>query len=131
MPKLLGVDLDSRRLRMAAAELRFRTVRHLKTEEVSLTGEKEERTAALSEAFLQWQKAFAPDGVVLGLPLHYFSCTPIDMPLMARDDLRRALQFELEKHLPLPVDEYEFDFLMAKGQAGFRTLVFSIRKEII
>lgn len=131
MPKLLGVDIDTGKLRMAAAELRFRTVRHLKTVDVPLPGEKEERTAALSEAFLQWKKEFAPDGIVIGLPLQYFSCTPIDMPLMARDDLRRALRFELEKHLPLPVDEYEFDFLMAKGQNGFRTLVFSVRKEII
>ena len=131
MPKLLGVEIDSRRIRMAVAELRFRTVRHLKSTEIPLTGEKEERTAALSAAFLQWKKEFSPDGIIIGLPLQYFSCTSVDMPLMAKDDLRRALRFELEKHLPLPVDEYEFDFLAAKGQAGFRTLVFSVRKEII
>ena len=131
MPKLLGVDIDNRKLRIVVAELRFRTVRHLKSGEVLLTDDKEERAAALAGALQQWKKDFSPDGVVIGLPLQYFSCRLIDMPLMARVDLRRALTFELEKHLPLPVDEYEFDFLMTKGQNGFRTLVFSIRKDAV
>ncbi len=131
MPRLLGVDIDSRRLRLAAAEVRFRKVRHLKSGEVLLGGEKKEHLGELAEALLHWKTEFSPDGVVIGLPLHYFSYRLITMPLMTKEDLRRALHFELEKHLPLPVDEYEFDFLMAKGQDGVRTLVFSIKKDVI
>jgi Tfp pilus assembly protein PilN len=37
----------------------------------------------------------------------------------------------MEKHLPLPVDEYVFDFLTSKGQNGSRTLVFSIKKDTV
>ncbi len=116
---------------MAAAELRFRTVRHLKSGEVLLGEDKKEWLGELTQALRQWKEEFSPDGVVIGLPLHYFSSRLIQMPLMAKDDLRRALHFELEKHLPLPVDEYVFDFLMAKGLNDVRTLVFSIKKDVV
>ena len=129
MPRLLGVDIDARKVRISAADLRLRTARHLKSGEVSLPDGKEQRAAALTEVLQQWKKDVAAEGVVIGLPLHYFSCRLIDMPLMGREDLRRGLAFELEKHLPLPVEEYGFDFLMARGQNGVRTLVFSIKKD--
>jgi Tfp pilus assembly protein PilN/RNase H-fold protein (predicted Holliday junction resolvase) len=131
VPRLLGVDFDSRKVRMAASEVRFRTVRHLKSEELILAGNKEERAAALSEALQGWKKKYSPDGVVIGLPLQHFSVRLLEMPTMARDDMRRALQFEMEKHLPLPVDEYVFDFLTSKGRKGYRALVFSIRKDTV
>jgi len=129
--RLLGVDLDSRKLRVVAAELRFRTVRHLKSGEVLVEDDKKDRFGALTEALQEWKKEFSPDGVVIGLPLQYFSCRLIHMPLMAKEDLKRALHFELEQHLPLPVEDYVFDFLMAKGQDGVRTLVFSVKKDIV
>ena len=116
---------------MAAAELRFRTVRYLQSGEVLAEEDKKERFGALAEALHEWKKEFSPDGVVIGLPLHYFSCRLIAMPLMAKEDLKRALHFELEQHLPLPVEDYAFDFLMAKGQDGVRTLVFSVKKDIV
>jgi len=86
---------------------------------------------ALTEMLRQWKQDVNAKGVVLGLPLQSFSCRLLEMPLLGKDDLRRALAFELEKHLPLPVDEYVFDFLSAKGQNGVRTLVFSLKKEIV
>jgi len=45
--------------------------------------------------------------------------------------MRKALLFELEKHLPLAVDEYLFDFLMIKTGKGMKTLVFSIKKDAV
>jgi len=131
VPRLLGVEIDARKIRMTASEVRFRRVRHLKSEELILTDDKEERAVALAEALQRWKKDFSPAGVVIGLPLGHFSFRVIDMPMMARDDMRRALQFEMEKHLPLPVDEYAFDFLTSKGQNGYRTLVFSIKKDTV
>ena len=131
MRRLLGVDIDSRKVRMVVAELRFRTVRHLKSGEVLLAEGEKERFGELAEALHQWKREFSPDGVVIGLPLRYFSCRVIHMPLMAKEDLKRALHFELEQNLPLPVDDYEFDFLLAKGQDGVRTLVFSVKKDIV
>ena len=119
---------------MVVAELRFRNVRHLKSGEVLLAEGEKERFGELAEALHQWKGEFSPDGVVIGLPLRYFSCRLIHMPLMAKEDLKRALHFELEQNLPLPVDDYEFDFLLAKGQKGqdgVRTLVFSVKKDIV
>jgi len=130
VPRLLGVDIDARKVRISAANLRLRTARYLKSGEVSLPDGKEQRVAVLAEVLQQWKKDVSAEGVVVGLPLHYFSCRLLDMPLMARDDLRRGLVFELEKHLPLPVEEYVFDFLMTRGQNGIRTLVFSMKKDM-
>ena len=49
--------------------------------------------------------------------------------------MQKALLFELEKYLPLPVDEYMYDFLVTgSGKTDpnmVKLLVFSIKKEVL
>lgn len=131
MQRLLGVDVDSKKLRFTVAEFRFRRLQVLKSGETVLPEDRGQHAEAFSEALRRWKQEFAPGGVVIGLPLRWFSWTHLDLPVMAGEDLRRALRFELEKHLPLPADDYRLDFLSAKSEQRMRTLVFSARKDVV
>ena len=104
----------------------------VKSESIVLPAGKEARADALSGALARWKKEFGPEGAVIGLPLQRFSHQVVEMPAMKRDDLKKALMFELEKYLPLPVDEYLFDFVTGPVEAGrMKVLVVAIRKEVV
>ncbi len=116
---------------MSVADRRLKRITYLRSEGIGLPADREEGNRTLTEALQQWKKSYAPSGVVVGLSLQHFTCKLLDMPALNREDMRRALLFELEKHLPLAVDEYIFDFLMIRTAAGIKTLVFSIKKEAV
>jgi len=135
MPKILGVNIDSGSLNVSLIDSTFRSVKHVKTERVVLPEKMEERNTAMAATLTKWQKEYMPKGVVVGLTLQNFSWRTIEMPSMKRADMHKALLFELEKYLPLPVDEYMYDFLVTgSGKTGpnmIKILVLSIKKEIL
>ena len=135
MPRILGVNVDSGSLNVSLIDSTFRSVKHIKTERTVLPESKEERNSGILEALTKWQKELMPAGVVIGLPLQNFSWRTIEMPSMKKSDMQHALYFELEKYLPLPMDEYIFDFLFAgSGKSGpnmVKVLVLSIKKDIL
>jgi len=116
---------------MSVADRRLKRITYLRSEGIGLPTDKEEGNKALSEALQQWKSKYAPSGVVVGLPLQLFTCKLLDMPAINREDMRKALVFELEKHLPLAVDEYLFDFLMIRTGTGMKTLVFAVKKDAV
>ena len=135
MPKILGVNIDSGSLNASLIDSTFRSVKHIKTERAALPENREERNTAMVAALTKWQKEYMPKGAVVGLTLQNFSWRTIEMPSMKRADMHKALLFELEKYLPLPVDEYMYDFLITgSGKTApnmVKILVFSIKKETL
>ena len=135
MSKILGVNFDSGSLNASLIDSTFRAVKHIKTERAVLPENREERNSAMAAILTKWQKEYMPKGVVIGLTLQNFSWRTIEMPSMKRADMHKALLFELEKYLPLPVDEYVYDFLViGSGKTGpnmLKILVFSIKKETL
>lgn len=135
MPKILGVNIDSGSLNASLIDSKFRTVKHIKTERVVLPENKEEGNSLMAATLTKWQKEYMPKGAVIGLTLQNFSWRTIEMPAMKKADMHKALLFELEKYLPLPVDEYMYDFLViGSGKTGpnmVKLLVFSIKKDIL
>jgi len=135
MPKILGVNLDSGSLSASLMDSKFRSVKHLKSERSVLPENREERNSVIAATLAKWQKEYMPAGVVLGLPLQNFSWRAMELPSMKRSDMHNALFFELEKYLPLPMDEYIYDFLVTgSGKTApnmVMVLVFSIKKEVL
>jgi Tfp pilus assembly protein PilN len=135
MPKILGVSIDSGSLNASLIDSAFRSVKHIKTEKVVLPENREERNSVMAATLTKWQREYMPKGVVIGLTLQNFSWRTIEMPSMKSADMHKALLFELEKYLPLPVDEYMYDFLVTgSGKTGpnmVKILVFSVKKEIL
>jgi Tfp pilus assembly protein PilN len=135
MPKILGVNIDSGSLNVSLIASTFRSVKHIKTERTVLPEGIEEKNSVMLEALTKWQKELMPAGVVIGLPLQNFSWRTIEMPPMKKTDMHNALYFELEKYLPLPMDEYLFDFVVTgSGKTApnmVKVLVISIKKDIL
>ncbi|MBI5638901.1 MAG: hypothetical protein HZA17_00600 [Nitrospirae bacterium] len=132
MQRITGVNLESGSLEISVVEAGLGGCKSVKTDRVALPETGREKAVVIADTFRRLKKDYAPRGVVIGLPLRVFSHKMIDMPAMSRSDLKKALLFELEKHLPLPIDEYIFDFLILSGEKGrVRTLVFSLRMELV
>lgn len=127
--KIAGLSIEGTRLRASIVSRRFKVVKKLGAEEATLPQDGEKRAAALREILLKWKEDFGIRGVVLGLDLKHFSCHFIDLPVNSETDIRHALSFEMEKHLPLPPEEYVYDFHTIKaGESGSRNLVLAVRK---
>ncbi len=116
----------------AVVDAGFRGSRTVKSEDLSLPTQRAERAEFIAETLKRWKKEHAPGGIVIGLPLKNFSHHLFEMPSMSRPDMKRALQFELEKYLPIAVDEYVFDFIsipLEKGRAS--VFAFAVKKELV
>jgi hypothetical protein len=130
--RIAGVSLEDGMLSMAVVEAGLGRTRTVKSEVVALPSERAERAQYIVETLTKWKREYAPSGVAIGLPLKNFSHQLIEMPDMGKADMQRALQFELEKYLPIAVDEYIYDFISMPGEKGKATvLVFSIKKELV
>ena len=73
--------------------------------------------------------------VVASLPEEKSFLDIIRLPLMEEKEVRTAIQYELENHIPLPADEVYFDSkIINKGQKGSKTMevlvVASIRSVV-
>jgi hypothetical protein len=65
-------------------------------------------------------------GVVVGIGMTSFTHHFINLPLVKRPDIIHALGFELEKHLPLPPDEYLYDFVtVSRTDEGSNLMVLA------
>ncbi len=135
MPKILGVNIDEGSLSVSLIDSKFRSVKHVKSERTDLPENKEERSGIIAALLSKWQRESMPAGVVIGLPLQNFSWRTIEMPAMKKADLKKALFFELEKYLPLPVDEYIYDFFVIgrvkTAPNMVKIMVFSLKKELL
>ncbi len=59
-------------------------------------------------------KTYRPQKAVLLLPFRYITTTTLKLPLKKRREIEQALPFELEKSLPLPVDDYNITFYIKR-----------------
>ncbi len=132
MRRILGVSFGRDLLGAEIVEYGLVVKKTMKSENLVLPEAEEDRDLFIAGALEKWKKKHAPDVAVIGLPLQRFSHQVVDMPAMKRSDVKKALLFELEKHLPLPVDEYLFDFLVLPGEPGrTKVLVLSVKKEVV
>lgn len=132
MSILFGVSVGRSSLVVCAAEARWRTVRTIESVTYSIPDGGEERDQRITEILTQWKKKHNPAGMVIGLPLSAMTVATVMMPPLAHDDLKRALSFELEKHLPLGADEYHFDYTVPPGSAAGsarKIIVAAVRKK--
>ncbi len=70
------------------------------------------------------------DQLLLGLPFHRFTHHLIELPIKKEKEIKTALPFELEKRLPLPLDEYLYDFSILKREKRDTTLILSLAVRI-
>jgi Tfp pilus assembly protein PilN len=128
--KVAGFSIEGATLRVSVAGQRMGRIRHLADDEVQLPEDEAQRGDRLKDALLQWKERYGVHDVVLGLSLSQFSHHVVDLPVTSRQDIHGALAFELERYLPLPPEEYAFDFLTTGiTSEGSRNLVMATRRD--
>jgi Tfp pilus assembly protein PilN len=105
-----GLNIEGKRLQIAVVRKGFGRVSHLHSEELEIPDVEPERTEALREALLRLKKDFNIKQAVFGIELGLSANFTLELPALKKEDMRSALVFELEKHLPLMPEEYAFDY---------------------
>jgi Tfp pilus assembly protein PilN len=132
MQRLIGVSFDNSSLHAAIVDRRLRFVKPLKSDDWQLPEIHEKRQEFIGEIFAKFKKDYSPNGIVIGLPSKHFSHHIIELPLTRKVEIKNALHYELEKYLPLTVDEYIFDFaIISKTSGKAKVLVLSIKRDIL
>ncbi|TAL26520.1 MAG: hypothetical protein EPN94_03075 [Nitrospirae bacterium] len=128
--RIAGVSLEDSFLRISITDKKIGIIKPVKSEDIKLPVSEQERSLAIRETFRKLKEEYKAGNVVIGLNLSNFSHNFIDLPSLSKADMRNAILFELEKYLPLPPEEYIYDFsVIEKMQNKMRTLVLSIRKD--
>jgi Tfp pilus assembly protein PilN len=108
----------------------FGRIQVLKTLEAELPPDDSDKGAALHELLLGLRENHGVKDVVIGLEPALFTHTFVDLPVTSRQDIVNSLEFEMEKYLPLPPDEYVYDFHSVKTVSGSsHNMVLSARRD--
>ncbi|MDA8169760.1 MAG: PilN domain-containing protein [Nitrospiraceae bacterium] len=132
---IAGLNMEGDRLQAAVISRGIfppGPVKRIHFEEAPLPADTQGKSSAVREMLARLKERFNVKAVVLGFENWRFSHHVIELPAMKREDLKGALAFELEKHLPLMPEEYAYDFIERKQENGsLKILVFAIRTESI
>ena len=99
--------------------------------ELSLPVQAEEGLAAI-EGFVR-SLSTQPMRVVVGFSRKRVFMKTLQLPQVEADDLARALEFEMERHIPVPLREVHLAFKRLSGDrgAGIRALVVAIQRPLL
>jgi len=127
-----GLNIEGKRLQIAVLRKGMRGFNHIHSEEVQLPEEASSRAGALKEAILKLREDFDVKRAVIGLEPGKFARFTVELPALKKEDIRSALSFELERHLPLLPEEYIFDYARLPSEKGkLRLLVFALKADSI
>jgi Tfp pilus assembly protein PilN len=128
--KIAGLCLEGDHVDISIINSGFTRVKKIYEEKISLKGE--DREPLLIERLSQWKNDYGIEGVVVGLDLKHFIYNFIELPVEADVDVRNALNYEMDKYLPLLPEEYYHDFHpIERNEPLIKYFVLSIRKERI
>ncbi len=99
-----------------------------------LPRESGERQAVLKEklAGIHSRLSVRPTFVTVGLPRSLVTMRSINMPAVGEEDLKGILDYEVERHIPFPLDEAAYNFQVVERDAEKATLLLAAaRKEEI
>ena len=134
----VGINIESDRLSIAylkaslkGLHLAAHAVYSLKKEDPA--GEKAEAIRKFVGEFLRENRISSAD-IFLGIPRDLTILRYIELPIAVKENLRETLRYEMEKYVPLPVDEIYFDCQIIredKEANKLKILLVVVKKELI
>lgn len=118
--RVLGIDLRQGEARVAGLARGLLGVQLVAA--TILPRRPEEPPDALGEAIRRWlaEHRWRPERVVVGLPRQDVFMRHLTLPPVRRQELRRAVEYELGRHLPIPADKVAFDLLVQRRERDGR-----------
>ncbi len=98
------------------------------------TKSKSERLADISSFindFIREHRVSAPD-IYIGIPGECSIVREIEFPLAVKENLRATLEYEIEKYIPMSVEDIYFDFSIIsedKAEEKIKLLLVAVKKE--
>lgn len=128
--KIAGLSIEGAQFRASIMKRTMGFVTHIRNEEHALPLNPAERIAAVREILTHLKTEYGIKSVALGMDMTHFTIKLIDLPCITREDITNALVYELENHLPLPPDDYLYDFITVNtSEAMSKNLVFAIKRD--
>lgn len=87
--------------------------------------------AEFINAFMREHK-ISSAGIFIGIPGHYCMFREVDFPMAVKENLKSALEYEIEKYIPLSAEDIYFDYQIVsedKAQESLTVLLSVVKKE--
>ncbi len=130
----LGIDIRGGLLCHALLDKVFARVRLLDWGIEELPAGQEARNQALKEklAGLLARLPRRPAFVTVGLPRSLVTMRSVSMPAVGEEELKGILEYEVERHIPFPPEEAQYDFqVLEKDTEKATVLLAAARKDEI
>jgi len=69
--------------------------------------------------------------IVMNIPRRYVFMKIIEMPLLKDADLKKALEYEVEEHIPCPIHDVVYDFCVIQQTEKTRILLVAVPKAVV
>jgi Tfp pilus assembly PilM family ATPase/Tfp pilus assembly protein PilN len=134
-PKVsLGIDLRGGQLCHALLSKLFGRIQLLDWGIEELPAEEKDKPEVLKEKLAQLLTRLPkrPSFVTVGLPRRLVTMRSVSMPSVGEEELKGILEYEVERHIPFPPEEAQYDFQVLERDAEKATiLLVAARKEEI
>ncbi len=128
--KTAGLNIEGLKLGVSVMSRSIGMLSHVKSEEYALPADPVEHPAFIREVLLALKAEHGISGFSVGLELGLFAARIVELPFKGREDIANALAFELETQLPLPPEEYRYDFMtLSTSGASSTNLIFAIKRD--
>lgn len=130
----LGIELREDRMIISHLKKFFGQLRVVRSDVLSLPPAKGKEEGELEiinllQRYLN-ENNFPKDNVVVALPGEKAIVKPIEVPVAAKENLRKVLEYELGKHIPYSPEEALFDFQVLEEREGvLRVLLVVVKRE--
>lgn len=127
----LGIDIRGGLLCHALLRRSLGRVQLLSWGLEELHAEGEKRDAELKEklAGLLARLPVRPTFVTVGLPRSLVTVRSVNMPAVGEEELKGILDYEVERHVPFPPEEAEYDFQVLEKDAEKATLLLAAARK--
>lgn len=130
----LGIEIREDRIIVSHLKRFFKQLRVVRSDVLPLPSAKGKEEGELEiinllQKYLN-DNNFPKDNVIIALPRERAIVKPVEVPIAAKENLRKVLEYELGKHIPFAPEEAWFDFQVLEERGGFlRILLVVVRKE--
>ena len=127
--RILGLDIGHDSVKAVQVTRGLKGFRVTNAAVITVTNEESGLSGALSAIFDN--PSFRGSACVTSLPLKYCSFRTLLLPFRERKKIRQTIAFEMEQHIPYPIDDVIVDFMMVEQGPQSKVLAAAVPKEAV
>ncbi|MEW6606993.1 MAG: pilus assembly protein PilM [bacterium] len=126
----IGLTVSKDKINIAQVKGTYRKLSSIKTQEIP-TGIGEGEVALYIKRFFK-KNNIKTKYICLGLPRRQILVNIIELPPIKKDLISQALKYEVEEHIPYPIEEVYYDYqIIGQFEKKTNILLVAVRKEVV